>query len=250
MKRKYLAVGIILLFIGVAVAPGITVSAANERTKQFIVHLCGLNNNYTVALTEQQAAEVNVICEKYQSHMEKTSSMEEAEGILNRAFIELAHYGLLEGTNLQQAQHLLQDNRVIPRNLVHACSFPRLFSNICCFLTATFPYAVEGDTGVMPAVIPLGLPLVFFIALMAATENLPFLNLISTGLVALCFFQPLKVMNLVLVLGHGVIHSVGLKGIVDAEDTLVLLGYTGLIIILPQLDEVHLVGYALAMFGD
>jgi hypothetical protein len=247
---KCVAVGIILLFISIVAAPGITVSTPNERIKQSIVGFCGLNGYNTIALTVQQAVEVNVICETYQSQMEKVSSMEEAESILNRAFIELAHYGLLEGTNLQQTQGLLQDNRMIPRSLVHVRSFPGLFCNICCFLTATFPWGVEWDFGVMPSVWPIGLAFILLIPLLAITEDIPLLGDISLGLAMLCVLQPLKVMNFVIVFGDGVIHSVGLKGIVDTKDTLaLLLGYTGLIIIQPKLDKVTLIGYALAIFG-
>jgi hypothetical protein len=249
MTRKGITVGVILLFIGVAAAPGSPVSATEERTTQSTLHLCGLNSDTAVALTTQQAAEVGAICEKYQSQMKNASSLEAAEDILTRVFIDLGHYGLFEGTDLLQVPRLLQNSRVFPRNLVHTRSIPHLFSNIFCFVTATLPWTVEWEFGYMPGVFPIGLSFLSMIPLMAVTENIPLIGDISLFLALLCVLQPVKVMNFVLVFGDGMIHSVGLRGIVDADYTLALLGFTGLIFIQSKLDKVTLIGFSLAMFS-
>jgi hypothetical protein len=103
--KKYLAVAVILLFIGVAVAPSIHANVSKEGLVEFTTEVCGLNGGkQTVKLTQEEANEVEALFESIRARLNATESREEAEGVFKEAVVELDKYGLLGGLSVKQAQ--------------------------------------------------------------------------------------------------------------------------------------------------
>jgi hypothetical protein len=114
MKRRWLAVGIILLFIGVAVAPSINftvVKASNDNDLvEVTTQACGIKGfgNTTVKLTKQQYQNLEQYLVDFRARLNQTTTREEAVPIFKEAVVELNKYGLLpKGMNVEQAQKLV-----------------------------------------------------------------------------------------------------------------------------------------------
>jgi hypothetical protein len=114
MIRKWLAVGIILLFIGVAVAPSINqsdVKASNDNDLvEVTTQACGIKGygNTTVKLTREQYQNLEQYLVDFRARLNQTSTREEAVPIFKEAVVELDRYGLLpKGISVEQAQKLV-----------------------------------------------------------------------------------------------------------------------------------------------
>jgi len=114
MKRKCLAVGIILLFIGVAIAPSINfnvVKASNDNDLvEVTTEACGIKGfgNQTVKLTRQQYQHLEQYLVDFRARLNKTTTREEAVPIFKDAVVELNKYGLLpKGMSVEQSQRLI-----------------------------------------------------------------------------------------------------------------------------------------------
>jgi hypothetical protein len=112
--KKILSLGVILLFIGVAVAPSInfnTVKASNEDDLvEVTTQACGIKGygNTTVKLTREQYQNLEQYLVDFRARLNQTSTREEAVPIYKEAVIELDKYGLLpNGMSVQQAQNLV-----------------------------------------------------------------------------------------------------------------------------------------------
>jgi hypothetical protein len=111
---KCLAVGIILLFIGVAVAPSINSSIAKKSNDNDLVEVtsqaCGIQGfgNTTVKLTKQQFQDVQQYLVDFRARLNQTTTREQAVPIFKDAVVELNRYGLLpKGIGVEQAQRLV-----------------------------------------------------------------------------------------------------------------------------------------------
>jgi hypothetical protein len=114
MKRKWLAVGIILLFIGVAVAPSINQSVVTASTDNDLVEVttqaCGIKgyDDTTVKLTKEQYQNLEQYLVDFRARLNQTSTREEAVPIFKDAVVELDRYGLLpKGMSIERAQKLV-----------------------------------------------------------------------------------------------------------------------------------------------
>jgi hypothetical protein len=114
MKRKCLAVGIILLFIGVTIAPTINfniVKASNDNDLvEVTTQACGINGfgNTTVKLTREQYQNLEQYLVDFRARLNQTSTREEAVPIFKEAVVELNKYGLLpKGMSVEKAQRLM-----------------------------------------------------------------------------------------------------------------------------------------------
>ena len=106
--KKYLSIGVVLLFIGLAVAPSINANVSKEALVEFTTEVCGLNGGkQTVKLTQEEANEVEVLFDSIRERLNATESREEAEEIFKEAVVELDKYGLLGGLSVKQAQKLV-----------------------------------------------------------------------------------------------------------------------------------------------
>jgi hypothetical protein len=112
--KKILALGIILLFIGVAVAPSINLSAVKASADDDLVEVttqaCGIQRygNTTVKLTKEQYQDLEQYLVEFRERLNQTSTREEAVPIFKEAVVELNKYGLLlKGMSVEQTQKLV-----------------------------------------------------------------------------------------------------------------------------------------------
>jgi hypothetical protein len=111
---KSLVLIIILLFIGVAVAPSINQSVVTASQDDDLVEVttqaCGIKGfgDTTVKLTREQYQNLEQYLIEFKARLNQTSTREEAIPLFKQAVIELDTYGLLpKGMNTKQAQHLV-----------------------------------------------------------------------------------------------------------------------------------------------
>jgi hypothetical protein len=110
--KKSLAVVVILVFIGVAIAPSINfnVKASNDNDLVEITsQACGITGfgNTTVKLTEQQCQDLKQYLVDFRARVNQTTTREEAVPLFKEAIIVLNTYGLLpKGMSVHQAQWL------------------------------------------------------------------------------------------------------------------------------------------------
>jgi len=122
--KKILVVGVILLFIGVAIAPSINfnvVKASDDNELvEVITQACSLkgDDTHTVQLTKRQAREVKTVFDDLKNRLSTAESMEETQRIFNDTLASLSRYNLLpNGMNIEQAKRLVtsasQNQKVI-----------------------------------------------------------------------------------------------------------------------------------------
>ena len=228
--NKLLVVGVIGLFLGLACAPSITANVSKEQEfVEYTTEIYGLNGGkQAVKLTQQQAIEVEELFVSMREQLNATNSREEAVEIYNRAVVELDKYGLLGGLNVEQVQNLVIGNnrqRILPIG-------PNISQNMFCIFSGTANIRDEVPE-LQGFCAPIG-PLFMFGGALGALiyaigfEYLGFIIPILFGIPA--FLNPFRFMNIVLSLFCSWnITSVGLKGVVQSYDALLMLGYSGLL---------------------
>jgi hypothetical protein len=112
--KKILAVGIILLFIGVAVAPSINTCAIKATTDDDLVEvtiqICGINGykDTTVTLTKEHYTEVERVFDDLETKLTTMKTRDEAIPVYKDVIRKLSTYGLLpKGISVEQAQKLI-----------------------------------------------------------------------------------------------------------------------------------------------
>jgi hypothetical protein len=110
--KKLLAIGIIFLFIGVAVAPSINSSVV--KTSDDLVEVtsqaCGIQGfgNTTVKLTKQQYQNLEQYLVDFRARLNQTTTMKEVVPIFKDAVVELNKYRLLpKGMSVEKAQRFV-----------------------------------------------------------------------------------------------------------------------------------------------
>jgi hypothetical protein len=146
--KKIISVGIILLFIGVALAPSINfnvVKASNDKDLvEVITQACGIQgyDDTTVKLTRQQYQDLEQYLVGFRARLNQTTTREEAIPIFKEAVVELDTYGLLpRGMSVEQAlQHVTksyQDEKIInfkEKLLINSLSIFDNKSNVLCLI--------------------------------------------------------------------------------------------------------------------
>jgi hypothetical protein len=138
--KKILALGIIFLFIGVAVAPSINSTVVKASNDNDLVEVtsqaCGIQGfgNTTVKLTKQQYQNLEQYLVDFRARLNQTTTREEAVPIFKEAVVELNKYGLLpKGMSVEEAEKLVTGgylNKMIPKNIKSLeKKFPSVFSN-------------------------------------------------------------------------------------------------------------------------
>jgi hypothetical protein len=137
--KKCLAVGVILLFIGVVIAPSINANIGKEMV-EITTEISGLNGGKkTVKLTREEAEEVEALFDSIREQLNATETREETKEIFNDAIVELNKYGLLGGLSVKQAQRLVtggyQNQRMmkIIENMTNTGQEDNT-SNVCCLV--------------------------------------------------------------------------------------------------------------------
>lgn len=254
--KKILAVSVILLFIGVAVAPSINFTVVKASDDNDLVEVttqaCGIKGygNTTVKLTREQANEIDLLFESINSKLNNVTSREESICIYQNAIIELDKYDLLpQGMTSEQALHLIKgvNQNTIERLLNNRQQeiFPKCV-NVFCLLSLT----ATRSGWVYPILAPYG-PLFMIAAFLSEvfyTIGASMLyNILIPIILFLSILNPLKLMNLVMIRGYFTdLHSIGIKGNVESDDVFLLVGFTGLMIFTLE-KKVYFLGSALAI---
>jgi len=112
--KKILALFVIFLFIGVAVAPSINLNVVKASNDNDLVEVttqaCGIKGyrNTTVKLTREQYQNLEQYLVEFRARLNQTSTREEAVPIFKEAVVELDKYGLLpRGMNVERVQRLV-----------------------------------------------------------------------------------------------------------------------------------------------
>ena len=113
MKRKCLSVGIILLFIGVAIAPSINFNVVKASNDNDLVEVtsqaCGIQGfgNTTVKLTREQYFDLEKLLNDTQYRLKNVQTKDETILIFNKLSTNLKKYGLLaRGLNIVDDKQL------------------------------------------------------------------------------------------------------------------------------------------------
>lgn len=185
--KKLLVVGVIVLFLGLSVAPSINANINNDsELVEITTEICGMGGGkHTVQLTKEEAEEVDRIFENIRGKLNTTDSREEAEKIFNEAIMELNRYGLLGGLSVKQVQWIFSfynaiqryiDINVMSENENYLCLIAgkatnirffglpyRLISFISTLIRGFVPdlfyvlYFIMGELSVLYSIIPLKL---------------------------------------------------------------------------------------------
>jgi len=114
LVRKYLSIGIILLFVGVTIAPTINFNVVKASQEDDLVEVttqaCGIKGygNTTVKLTREQYQNLEQYLVEFRARLNQTTTREDAIPIFKDAVVELDKYGLLpKGMSVNQAFRLL-----------------------------------------------------------------------------------------------------------------------------------------------
>lgn len=114
LKRKGLTVGIILVFVSVAVFSNINISAVKASNDNDLVEVTTQTYSTTkdtlntVQLTKQQVRDLRVLFDDLKIRLSTAASMEETQMIFNDAIVSLNRYNLLPvGMSIEQAKRVV-----------------------------------------------------------------------------------------------------------------------------------------------
>ena len=114
LSRKGLVIAVILLFIGLAVAPSINADVGKDSEMvKYTTELCGFGGAIrTIELTQKQSLEVEELFDSIKERLESSETKEESEEIFKEIIVSLDKYGLLGGLSIKQAQRLVTGNNM------------------------------------------------------------------------------------------------------------------------------------------
>lgn len=172
---KWLSVGIILIFVGVTIAPTIyftTVKASQENDLvEVTTQCCGIQGygDTTVKLTREQYQNLESYQVDFRARLNQTSTREEAVPIFEDAVVELDKHGLLpKGMSVERAQRLVIGNEKPPLLINNASSYEELTncSNLFCLFAGKVDFSIVANS------FYTGLLLLIFVI----TNHLPYYN--------------------------------------------------------------------------
>jgi len=148
--KKCIAVGIILLFIGVAVAPSINSSVVKTYSDNDLIEVtsqaCGIQGfgNTTVKLTKEQYQNLEQYLVDFRARLNQTTTRGEAVPLFKDAVVELNKYGLLpKGMSVEKAQKLIL--KKYPMVSIFGSRFRSLDENLFCLVAGSIlPIQVYG----------------------------------------------------------------------------------------------------------
>ncbi len=112
LGRHIQMVGIILLFMGLAVAPSIGHRTApiSDNHTEFILQTCGPDEQtkQTIALTQQQKRQLQQVFDELKDHLSTTDTLKDTHDLFNDTIDELHRYNLLpRDLSTQQLKRLV-----------------------------------------------------------------------------------------------------------------------------------------------
>jgi hypothetical protein len=153
MKIKILTIGIILLFIGVAVAPSINFNVVKASSDNDLIEVtsqaCGIKGygNTTVKLTKEQYQNLEQYLVGFRAKLNHILTREKAIPVYNEAIVELSKYGLLpKGMSVEKARKLIiwpYKNSTI---IKHLCTLLQKNSALANNTTTNYFCLLAGNT--------------------------------------------------------------------------------------------------------
>ncbi len=119
--------GVILLFLGVTIAPSINANAVEDDLVELEVEFCGIGNKHSVKLTQQEVDEIEVLFNDIRRSMKDIENKKEAENLFIKSLTKLVKYDIitaLELTTLKKAVGSLDTTYLITGQIDH-CEFWR-----------------------------------------------------------------------------------------------------------------------------
>jgi hypothetical protein len=243
--KKLLAIGIIFLFIGVAVAPSINTAVVKASNDNDLVEVtsqaCGIQGfgDTTVKLTKQQYQELEQYLVDFRARLNQTTTREEAIPIFKDAVVELNKFGLLpRGMSVERAQHLVTFGSRIKHTPTIVKKLNQSSINYDCLFTAILYQTWEKN---------IWIRLAEWAAQFAPNPYTP--SLLTIIFFLIWAFKPFHFNNEVDVLGDQnaqAFFTIGLGGIKSGPYNISkVLGFTGLRIILNGSAYFFYLGFAL-----
>jgi len=255
--KKIFAVGVILLFVGVTIAPRINFEVVKASDNDFVEvtsQACGIKGfeATTVKITKEQYQNLKQYLVDFRIRSDLTQTREEAISLFKEAVVEIDTYGLLpKGMSVELVQQLVTED--FSKNIRIGENFadwkPSDDFNVCCLLSAKVSIRDIPNSFWLPIgpliLVALGLASIPFSIYEKTglkifekiTEFILFLALLSC-------INPIRVMNYIVINNCNIeIQTIGLNGYVeDNLDFSLLLGYKGLMLG-NRLTETHFLGY-------
>ncbi len=142
--KKCVVISIILLFIGVAVAPSINqsvvIASQDDDLVEVTTQACGITGygNTTVKLTREQYQNLEEYLVDFRARLNQTSTRDEAVPIFRDAVVELDKYGLLpKGMSVEQIQRLITRNVVQKQKISRFLDTAVRHNNIFCLIAGS-----------------------------------------------------------------------------------------------------------------
>ena len=241
--RKSLVVAVILLFIGVAIAPSINsnvVKASNDNDLvEVTTQACGIKGygNTTVKLTREQYQNLERYLVDFRARLNQTSTRGEAVPIFKEAVVELDKYGLLpKGMSVERAQKLLnsgyQNKRILSllkQNFLIGYISTNKIQNIFCLIMAHVFSIPSYFFNLLYLLISLT---AISIIIFTWNHNLPFPYQLMETLINIAeysFYKPFYLISFMSNLGKTSFFTIGLCGIRSNTTSLnMIFGFTGL----------------------
>ena len=254
MMKKGIIVGIILLFIGIAVSPSINVAAEkNSDDTTISVEFVGLNDkkSYSYEVSSSQVMDIKSMLDTQTKLLENATTSQESFDIIKDTCVKLEAYGLIEKNDVQRFVELyrLYDN---PRALG---KLQKLLDN-SSFIQNIFAFVIFHATGSITELGLLSLPgvLSIYLALACKFHGNILLALFCLYLGAMLLgpsliynkISPLKFW-VILLPAESESWSIGLKGF-QYDSSSFAIGFKGLRIKLPN-DESYYIGHTLLLLG-
>ena len=258
MKRKSLAIGIILLFFGVAIAPSINASQhRSSNTTTISVEFIGFNNkkSYSSVISTSQVIEIINMLDSRTKTLENATSEQDSLNTIIEIFTDLESEGLIQPNDrarIIDCYHTLNDvgfSRTLPRVI----QSKQNYTNIFAFLISHSDSSV--DELPLPEIVGtiiMELGLYFFLvyrslplAALCGILSAPFLMLS-----VLLKFIPLKFWTILETDTPTEIWSIGLKGFHHSDYPFsLLIGFKGIKINIPFTAS-YCIGHAFAILTE
>ena len=147
-KNRIFALGVILLFAGVSIAPSINFTIVKASIENDLVEVttqaCGIKGfgNTTVKLTREQYQDLEQYLAGFRARLNQTTTREEAVPIFKEAVVELDKYGLLpKEMSVEQARKLVTSLYQNPNLMIYQkkllqnhLSAQENYSNFLCLI--------------------------------------------------------------------------------------------------------------------
>lgn len=257
--KKILVAGIILLFLGVTVAPSINqsvvIASQEDNLIEVTMQVFGIPRfrDTTMKLTKSQYQNLEQYLFEFRARLNQTTTREEAAPLFEKAVVELDKYKLLpKGMSAKKIQHLminpLQNTASKKISRLQKNAFFDNSYNSFCLVSArvTYPGYWHIDSMMIPLNLILlgGLAFAWLLSTFGARNAA---SLLSGYSLLLSLLNPVRFMNLILFMYCEFdIQTIGFKGFIQ-DDSIELdsfVGYTGLML-WGQDHETYFLGSAL-----